>query len=62
MKEAYVVCARRNSEAAFRHFLGSSRPDVRERVRWTLRHRATTAIMVLLSACALLTYVLITAS
>ena len=62
MDEAYVVCPRRNTEAAFRHFFGSSHPGMRQKVRWALRHRMTTAIMVFMSACGLLTSLLLIAS
>jgi multidrug efflux pump subunit AcrB len=62
MDEAYLVCARRNTEAAFRHFFGSSRPGVRQTVRWALRHRVTTAVILLMNAFGLLTYLLLNAA
>jgi hypothetical protein len=56
MEEAYLVCQHRNNDAAFRRFFGPTYPGVGQIVRFMLRHRVTTGIIVLMNVVGLLAY------
>jgi hypothetical protein len=57
MEEAYVVCAQRNSESAYRRFFGPAYPGVLHITRLALRHPLTTGLIVAMNALGLLAYV-----
>jgi hypothetical protein len=57
MEEAYVVCAQRNSESAYRRFFGPAYPGVLHIARLALRHPLTTGLIVAMNALGLLAYV-----
>lgn len=58
MDEAYVVCERRNTEAAYRHFFGPGYPGLHRFVRLALRHPVVTGAILAMHAAGLLAYLL----
>jgi len=59
MEEAYVACQERNTDAAYRRFLGPRfrhYPGWRQVAGFLLRHRLTTGLIVAMNALGLLVY------